>query len=125
MAFIVESPKSLDYRCLAVGLTYLEPEDEDNSRPLMQWIDGQAERWRYLTVTGPADWDEDTNSWTWEGTDENAGTWRARPPVLPDASWIYPDKGFHFADEAEFYEVLVEAMNPDGLEPEDMDPGES
>jgi len=125
MVFIVESPRSLDYRCLAVGLTYEEPGEDDNDEPLMKWADGQAERWRYLVVTGSADWDEDTNSWTWEGTDENAGTWRARPPVLSDASWIYPDKDFHFADEAEFYAVLLEAMaSPlDGLE--EMDPGES
>ena len=129
MVFIVESPKSLDYHCLAIGLTYVEPgeenNDENNAEPLMRWVDGQEERWRSLVVTGPADWDEGTNSWTWEGTEENAGTWRARPPVLSDASWIYPDKGFHFADEAEFYEVLEEAMAPDSVELEEMDPGES
>jgi hypothetical protein len=125
MVFIVESPKSPDYRCLAIGLTYVEPGDDDNDEPLMRWVDGQEERWRSLVVTGPADFDEATGSWTWEGTEEYAGTWRARVPELSDASWIYPNKGFHFADEAEFYEVLVEAMDPDGLEPEDMDPGES
>jgi hypothetical protein len=124
MVFIVESPESLDYRCVAIGLTYLEPgEKNGNDEPLMEWSDGQEERQRLLVVTGPAELDDDGN-WTWEGTGENAGTWRARPPVLADAAWVYPHTNFHFADDAEFYEALEEAMTPDVLETDDLDDDE-
>jgi hypothetical protein len=123
MAFIVESPKALGYRCLATGLTYTPAEEnrENDTEPLMEWSDGQAERQRLLVVTGPADWDEATHSWTWEGVDETAGTWRARPVVFSDASWIYPDQ--HFADFAEFLEICDDAMAVNIPDPEDAEEG--